>query len=68
MKNWTLKHDVKDILANASNIVSISKGEVSGASIEVITKTPVSQTSYIYYGKDAVRDSDLLELESLIKK
>jgi hypothetical protein len=67
MKNWILKHDVKDILANPSNIESIKKGNVSGASIEVVTKNPRSFESYPYYDKENVRDSDFEELNNLIK-
>ena len=66
MINKSLKSDLKQILANPSNIVKIEKGDVSNFSIEIELKVPETQCSYIYYDREAIRDLDFKELEELI--
>jgi len=57
--NKSLNKDLKSIIENRVNIVSINAGSVSGESIEVETKEPFSIDSYVYYSNDSDRDSDL---------
>jgi hypothetical protein len=62
--NVVLQRDLKDITNNITGF-EISKGDVSGYSIEITEKSTDSQSSYVYYDKDAERDNDyelLLEL------
>ena len=66
MINKSLKSDLKQILANPSNIVKIEKGDVSNFSIEIELKEPETQCSYIYYNRETIRDLDFKELEELI--
>lgn len=56
-KNQVLSRDLKEIISNIE-ILEISKGNVSGYSIEFYNKTTQSQGSYLY-GKDKKhRDED----------
>jgi hypothetical protein len=62
--NIVLKNDLKDITKNIAGF-EISKGNVSGNSIEIIEKETQSESSYVYYDRDGDRDKDyelLLEL------
>ena len=66
MKNKQLGLELKSIVANKAN-VSISKGDISGNSIEVRnTKTGDDLGSFCYYDRVADRDSDFNKLESEI--
>lgn len=66
--NIALKNDLKEILVNPSNIASVTKGELSGFSIEVEEKEPQSFSSYTYYEDEKLRDADFDELQTLIKE
>ena len=68
MKNNILERDLKEILANPSNYKDITKGDLSGASISLISIEPLAETSYTYYKKGKDRDSDYESLIGLIKK
>jgi hypothetical protein len=62
--NIVLKNDLKE-LSQKVKTIEITKGDVSGNSIEVIEIETNSQSSYVYYDKVTERDSDyelLLEL------
>jgi hypothetical protein len=62
--NIVLKNDLKDITKNITGF-EISKGNVSGNSIEIVEKETQSESSYVYYERDGDRDKDyelLLEL------
>jgi hypothetical protein len=66
MNNKQLNNDFKSIMAQKPN-VSISKGEISGASIEVRnTKTGEDLGSFCYYNREAQRDADFTKLETAI--
>ena len=66
--NIALKNDLKEILENPSNIASVTKGEVSGFSIEIEEKEPQSFSSYTYHEDEKLRDADFDELQTLIKE
>jgi hypothetical protein len=66
--NIGLKNDLKEILTNPENIHYITKGSVSGYSIEICFKEPLSFSSYTYYNNEQLRDSDLVELEKQISE
>lgn len=66
--NIALKNDVKEILKNTNKIASVTKGEVSGFSIEIEEKEPQSFSSYTYYENEKLRDADFDELQTLIKE
>jgi len=66
--NIALKNDLKGILENTSNVASVTKGEVSGFSIEIEEKEPQSFSSYTYYENEKLRDADFDELQTLIKE
>jgi hypothetical protein len=66
--NIALKRDLNEIVSNPKNITRVSKGDVSGNSIEVEFKEPVSFSSYTYYDNENNRDKDLTELENLIQE
>jgi hypothetical protein len=55
--NIVLKSDFKDLKKNADKLI-ITKGNVSGYSIEIEDTTTQSQSSYIYYERDGDRDKD----------
>jgi len=62
--NIVLKNDLKELTEKVKNI-EITKGDISGNSIEVTELETNSQSSYVYYDRDADRDRDyelLLEL------
>jgi len=64
--NVVLKNDLKDLTENV-NKFKVSKGSVSGNSIEVLDKDTQSQSSYIYYDRNSDRDKDYELLLELIK-
>lgn len=68
MQNRSLKTDLKTILAEPGNINKISKGGVSDFSIEIEFIMPPTFSSYVYYGKETVRDEDFQKLEELISE
>jgi hypothetical protein len=62
--NIVLKNDLKSLTENLNDL-EISKGTVSGNSIEITEKSTQSESSYVYYERDGDRDKDyelLLEL------
>ena len=62
--NIVLKNDLKELTEKIKGI-EITKGDVSGNSIEVTELETNSQSSYVYYDRVADRDRDyelLLEL------
>ena len=62
--NIVLQKDLNDISKNITGF-EISKGSVSGNSIEIFEKDTKSESSYVYYENSADRDNDyelLLEL------
>lgn len=63
LKNRALEKDLKDILTNN---IDITKGTVSGNSIELIDGN--SYVSYPYYGKEQDRDFDFNALNNSINK
>lgn len=66
MYNVTLKTELKEILTNKADL-SITKGSVSGSSIEVFnTKTNSDMGSYTYYTRVANRDADFDELKTIL--
>lgn len=65
--NIALKNDLKEILANPSNHGEVTKGNMSGFSIEVEVKEPLSFGSYTYYENETLRDADFEILLQLIK-
>ena len=65
--NIALKNDLKDFLKNPSNYGEVTKGEMSGFSIEVEVKEPLSFSSYTYYENETLRDSDFEVLTELLK-
>jgi len=66
MKNKQLGLELKSIVANKAN-VSITKGTISGASIEVRnTKTGDDLGSFTYYDRKTDRDADFAKLETAV--
>jgi hypothetical protein len=57
--NKSLNKDLKSMINNRLNIVSVNASSVSGESIEVETKEPFSIDSYVYYSNYNDRNSDL---------
>jgi hypothetical protein len=68
IKNIGLKNDLKEIVGNPTNIGNVSKGDVSGNSIEVTFNDPQAFSSYTYYENESLRDADYQELERLISE
>jgi len=66
MKNLILGRNVKYLIENLPNVAKISKGDVSGLSIEIQTIDPESFDSYLYKDK-LTRDYDFDELIELTK-
>jgi hypothetical protein len=67
MKNNALKNELKTILATKN--VTVSKGTISGNSIEVTSDGEVQDLgSFTYYDDEAKRDGDYDKLLSLIEK
>ena len=62
MTNRSLKNDLKELLANPSNISNVRKGGISNFSIEIETKEPLTLCSYTYYDNEQTRDLDFEEL------
>jgi|LakMenE18May11ns_1017448.scaffolds.fasta_scaffold7860244_1 hypothetical protein len=71
LKNIVLKNDLKELTEKIKSI-EITKGDISGNSIEIVEVASQSQSSYVYYDRVGDRDKDydlLLELiESKIEK
>ena len=66
MKNKQLNIELKSIVANKANM-SISKGDISGNSIEVRnTKTGEDVGSFCYYDRVTDRDADFAKLQGTI--
>jgi len=64
--NVVLKNDLKNITKNIDGF-EISKGSVSGNSIEITEKSTQSESSYVYYERDGDRDKDYDLLLEIIK-
>jgi hypothetical protein len=64
--NVVLKNDLKNITKNIDGF-EISKGNVSGNSIEITEKSTQSESSYVYYERDGDRDKDYDLLLEIIK-
>lgn len=66
MYNTRLKTDLKEILADKSQI-KIEKSSIGGSSI-TLTNQAASEdfSSYIYYDRVGQRDADFNELEKLL--
>jgi len=64
--NVVLKNDLKNITKNIDGF-EISKGSVSGNSIEITEKSTQSESSYVYYERDGDRDKDYELLLEIIK-
>jgi len=62
LNNVALKNDLNEILENN---YEVSKGTVSGNSIEMVEGNSLS--SYTYYGKEKERDEDLKTIEELLE-
>lgn len=65
--NRLLQNSLEDILAEPMN-VSITKGSVSGNSIEVLFIREQSFESFLYQSNVSARDKDLVELVKKIKE
>jgi hypothetical protein len=65
--NIALKNDLKKILETPTKFGEVSKGDVSGFSIELEEKDPQSFSSYTYYDYEKLRDADFDELQTLLK-
>lgn len=67
MINTELKRDLKTLISK-KDVIGVSLGEVSGNSIEIHhMATPVSYTSFVYYGNKEGRDADYKALTDSIK-
>jgi hypothetical protein len=64
--NQVLGRDLKELIGNIENI-EISKGKVSGYSIEVYEKTTETQGSYVYSKNSKHRDEDYITLLEAIE-
>lgn len=62
-----LKNSLVEILAQPMN-VSVTKGIVSGNSIEVLFIDEQCFESFLYQNNSASRDEDLVELVKLLKE
>jgi hypothetical protein len=68
MNNKQLGIELKSIVANKAD-VTIAKGNISGASIEVRnTKTGEDLGSFTYYDRVEQRDTDFAKLETAINE
>jgi uncharacterized protein (UPF0335 family) len=65
-KNQVLGRDLKGLIENIENL-EITKGKVSGNSIEVYDKTTETQGSYVYCKNMKQRDEDYLTLLEAIE-
>ena len=65
--NKLLKNSLVEILAQPMN-VSVTKGIVSGNSIEVLFIEEQCFESFLYQSNSASRDEDLVELVKLLKE
>ena len=64
--NNALKSEIKSILKDNSNIISVSKGCVNNQpTIEIIESDPKAYSSYLY-GRECDRDVDLALLKTII--
>lgn len=68
-KNQVLGRDLKGLIENIENIenLEITKGKVSGYSIEIYDKTTETQGSYVYCKNMKQRDEDYLTLLEAIE-
>ena len=64
--NQVLGRDLKELIENVENL-EITKGKVSGYSIEVYEKTTDTQGSYVYSKNSKHRDEDYLTLLDAIE-
>jgi hypothetical protein len=64
MKNASLSKLVKEILTTPN--VTVTKGTVGGASIEVFVKTPYEDKGSLIYKTTEDRDNDFVEVHKLI--
>jgi len=64
--NKVLSRDLKELISKVDNI-EISKGRVSGYSIEVFDKSTQSQGSYVYCKNSKHRDEDYNSLLEAIE-
>ena len=64
--NIVLKNDLKELTQKVKDI-EISKGDVSGNSIEITELETNSQSSYVYYDRVDDRDKDYELLLETIK-
>ena len=68
MYNTRLKIDLKEILADKSQ-VEIEKSDIGGSSITLTNESASEDfSSYIYYDRVDERDADFNELEKLLKE
>jgi hypothetical protein len=68
MHNSRLKIDLKEILADKSQI-TIEKSSIGGSSITLKNQAASEDfSSYIYYDRIEERDADFNELEKLLKE
>ncbi len=65
MKNKELTKLVNEILTTPN--ITVEKGTVGGASIEVFVKTPYEDKGSIIYKNTQDRDSDFAELQTILK-
>ncbi len=65
--NRLLQNSLEEILSEPMN-VSITKGSVSGNSIEVLFIREQSFESFLYQGNAKERDKDLVELVKKVKE
>ena len=65
MYNNILEKELNLIVSHKNNLI-ISKGDISGNSIDV--EWDISSDSYIYYDNSKQRDSDFKELNEFINK
>jgi hypothetical protein len=65
MKNKELTKLVKEILTTPN--ITVEKGTVGGASIEVFVKTPYEDKGSLLYKNDQDRDNDFDELQTILK-
>ncbi len=58
MKNEQLKKDLEGILSNKSNVISYTKNDNNGKSIEIVYREPSLIDIYVYYNNEDDRDND----------
>ena len=65
-KNTSLNTEIKTVLKDAKNIVSVTRGTISGASIEIEQREPSAFLSFTYYDDEKSRDDDFEILNELL--